>query len=731
MKDDKPNIELGSDEPEIEKIVEEIQLGQTDAAWFHQRMQQAREWWAARWPGQSIDGRKWRVVNGQAVRDEEDCFPWEGAADARIRTVATLVRDHVMVSKYAYFKAKFQAQSIRPLVQSGESNKATKLLQWRLNNHMCAEQVREIPQAFNWWHGYGIGLLTVGWEQSRRLEYVDINLNDLDQIIQGQGGEDPDNWLWLLDAILDPAQEDALTTLVQELSPIVSRPEARKIVRDLRTVRNAKLPVATPFQNKPYLCALKPVVDALWPSETCDLQQGRWFLDMHEWLSETELRDRIETENYDPEFVDQAIKTAKGQSPSPSLLDQGIFHSGTTPGSKRDLIQIYKFHYKATMEGTPILLTTEFNPLVKDKKGKNLWAKHGPGPYDHGFYPAVCWARRTEGRRLLDAVGIVEEAYTDEQDIKRQQDGLSDRTSIVHRPPMIVPQNKVAAVKGSYRPGAILGVGRAKVDWGPLPPIDSTPVQVMEAVMMRLENRYPLFGNDLDPAKKQLYREEVSGDTLAVAVQAIDMIFQLMQQYELDEEVAEVVGPLQRPFHVSKAEIQGKHEIRATIDIRMLDEDYAEKKFGLIAQALMFKQEGLLFDMALEAIDPDAADAVKASEVSPAAMEKEKADELDAVSRAFNGIESPLPMFGNHQLRLQTLLQATLQSQNPAMRARLMANPDTQQILMNRAQFFMNQIQQYQQNPGIGRALQTRTFARKQAPQLMTGQPPTGGGGEY
>jgi hypothetical protein len=58
-----------------------------------------------------------------------------------------------------------------------------------------------------------------------------------------------------------------------------------------------------------------------------------------------------------------------------------------------------------------------------------------------------------------------------------------------------------------------------------------------------------------------------------------------------------------------------------------------------------------------------------------------------------------------------------------------MANPDTQQILMNRAQFFMNQIQQYQQNPGIGRALQTRTFARKQAPQLMTGQPPTGGGG--
>jgi hypothetical protein len=58
------------------------------------------------------------------------------------------------------------------------------------------------------------------------------------------------------------------------------------------------------------------------------------------------------------------------------------------------------------------------------------------------------------------------------------------------------------------------------------------------------------------------------------------------------------------------------------------------------------------------------------------------------------------------------------------MMQRLQLLPDTQKILQNRAQFFQNQIQQYQQNPVIGRALQTSTFQSKQAPQLLS--PPGG-----
>ena len=90
----------------------------------------------------------------------------------------------------------------------------------------------------------------------------------------------------------------------------------------------------------------------------------------------------------------------------------------------------------------------------------------------------------------------------------------------------------------------------------------------------------------------------------------LEQTWQLIQQYEAPDEVAEVVGQLARPFPVSRDEIQGKHEISATTDMRMLDADYAQEKMQLIGQAMAFKQEGMLFNMAVEAIDPDAADAL-------------------------------------------------------------------------------------------------------------------------
>ena len=96
-----------------------------------------------------------------------------------------------------------------------------------------------------------------------------------------------------------------------------------------------------------------------------------------------------------------------------------------------------------------------------------------------------------------------------------------------------------------------------------------------------------------------------------------------------------------------------------------------------------------------------------------------------------SGIEDPLPRFGNHKLRMAELLKHTVQSQNPMMAQRLQQNPDAVQILTNRLEFFRNQIQQYEQNPLIGRALQTATFDKRQAPALTesgTGAPGAGGG---
>lgn len=710
------NIELGGDVPKLKKIVEELEQAQTDANWFYRRMEQARSWWYSRWPGQTVDGRK-------HIAEQGDCFPWDGASDSRLRTVATLIKEEVTVRKFSFFSAKIQAESVRPLQQAGESNKATKLLQWRLYNHMWPQLLREVPLCFNWWQGYGVGMLGIEWDQQRRLDYHEITIPVLAEIM-GAMGAGQDAILYLMDAIMDPDREDELTELVQQLSPIISKPQARKIIKDLREVHVARVPVAYPYINQPLWTALRPTIDVLFPSETRDLQAGRWTCRMDDWVSETELTDRIETENYDPEFVTELLKH-KGQAGTPdqprnteSIYGTDWSHSAV-PRSYRDLMQVYHFYYKTIMDGVPCLYLTVFNPLCKAKGGDYLYAKHGPAPYDHGQYPLIEFCRRFEDPRILGSIGIAEEAYTDELDIKRQQDGLTDRTSLIHRPPMIVPYSRVKDIKNTPIPGAILGVSRPReVDWMPLPPADATPIATIKMVQERLNRRYPLFGTELDPDLKTLYRSEAGQETLGVMSLALEQTFQLMQQYEVPEEVAAVVGPLARPFPVSREEIQGKHTITATVDMRMLDQEYAANKMALIGQAMAFKQEGLLFRMAIEAIDPDAADAIAQDQVSPAAMEKEKQDELNAIAQAMAGIEPPLPMMANNQLRLQVLAQNTLQSTNPLMAQRLQGAPDAQEILKKRAQFFMNQLQQNTQNPTIGRALATKTFQPKAAPDL-------------
>jgi hypothetical protein len=193
-----------------------------------------------------------------------------------------------------------------------------------------------------------------------------------------------------------------------------------------------------------------------------------------------------------------------------------------------------------------------------------------------------------------------------------------------------------------------------------------------------------------------------------------------MQQYEVDAEVAAVVGGLERPFHVDRSEIQGKHQITAVTDMRMLNDDYTASKLDNLGKIMPFKSASpLLFRMAVEAYDPDAADALDDDQMSPHAMELEKNDERNAITAAFAGMEWPFPEMGNWRLRLG--VHQEVFGANPMMNQRLQMLPDTQKILKKRQQGMMNQIQQYEQNPQIGRALHTSALNPRTAPELMQG----------
>lgn len=724
LKSPEYNLEIGTDTPNVRLILKELEEAQTYASRYCDRNANALRCWHSVWDGQTCDGRK------HAGEEGEDAFPFEGASDSRIRTVKEQIRDHATLAQFAYDNAKVQAETVRPFADgmARQANKATKLLKWQLGTQLRAQLDLEIPLALNWRFGYGAALLGVDWWQCRRLEKHNLTIPMLADIVSAQTGQDSlEALMQVQSALLDPALEDRMVSFIQSLSPIVTTRQARKILTDLQQLRTAEIQVPYTFRSQPRLTALRPGVDVLFRDLTGDLQEEPWVA-WRERVSETDLYDRIETEEYDPGFVEEAIER-KGEGSDDIWLRQTLAERGVYGGyaqrygwvnSYANTIELYHFYYKARMNGTPCVFRTVFNPAVVGKDLKNpVYAWHGLHPYKHGLYPMTPMRFEKEERPICSSQGIAEIAYTWEQEEKAQADGLADRTALVNAPPLITPYNKVAEIRGTFGPRAVLGVTRPQeIQWMPLPPTDGTPVLVLAAVAKRVQRFFGIFGEDVDPDLKNMRRQQLAKTVLGEIGLAGGMMFQLDQQYLPDSEVEQTVGPLALPFQVSREEIQEQHTVRVTFDTKMIDEEYVEKKLGLIGQAMSFNQDGTanvsaLFRIALEMIDPDAAD--KVIENDQVATEREKNDEVQAISNAFNGLESPLPMHGNHQLRLQTIMEQTVQSQNPKMRERLAQNPDTVEILKKRIEFLQNQIQQYQQNPQIGRMLGTRPFS-KEAP---------------
>jgi hypothetical protein len=688
-------MSAGSDErlelvtaPNLEQVVKELNTARADADQYWQDAQSAHAYFNCLWKGQSDDLRK-------HSDGEEEAFPWDGASDARVRVVQPLIREHVSFAMFTFLRSKVQARAVRPLIEGRDSNIAERMLKWRVFTHMRQELLTELPLAWTWMFTRGIVMMRIEWEQQRTIEEVPVTAQDAQALLQSVGGD-------VSDLFGDSEPTPQLLDIIQMFSPVIDRDRARKIVKELRTDLMTTVPIVFLIQNKPKWTARRLVHDVLVPSSCSNVQNERWICD-RELVTESELTDRITTENYDEDFVEEAIKH-KGEFAGWHVQDR---YQATAIGGERDLIELQHFYSRRLVKGTPCVYRTIFNEPTAGLFPE-LVGVHEVHRYRHKQYPFVAWRWQAEHRMLLNERGIAHEAWSDERDIKRQQDGLNDRGDLINRPVMFIPTLRYEALKGRFKPGHYVGINRPnELNFGPIPPSDGTPLKIMELVKMRLEERFALFGNTVDPALKQIRREHLAGHLLSQMEQVLEQTWQLQQQYETNEEVQRVAGRSSMNFPATTKEIQGKYEITATIDTQMLNEAYAEQKINLLERAMAFKQEGLLFRMAVELIDPDAADAIAQDQSSPDAMEKERKDEKHAFGLMLAGVEPDFPVLGNHQLRMQVMQQIMSQ---PNMAQRLANLPDSQKLIQNRFQTFQRQIQQHQVNPTIGRTLATRAF---------------------
>lgn len=744
QQDREKNLEIAAanSKPKLPTIMEELEVSQPGFHTYFGSQALAYRLWHSVWDGQCADGRKW----SELLQDGSSAFPWEGASDTRVRLCEKLVQQHVTVAKYAIMNAKVQAISTRPAVDAIEAQQATTILKWMLNTQQREELQRELPLALAWRFGLGASAIAVDWEQARRVDYVPINLPDMADYLQtvaaGQS-ENPEEQMFMvriMETIMDPAYDETYIGLLQQMSPIVTRRQARKLLMQLRTERSCQVPVPYVFKSKPRMVALRLGVDLLFPPETSDINTARWT-DWIERVTETELSDRIETDDYNEDFVAEAVRHKGETWAGPghgyagliqqTLLDRGQ-HSGiaTSPSADefRNHIELHHVRYYALMEGVPCLYLTTFCPAaVGPKRDAPYYARHGLDKNPHGEYPFVILRNELNERSILSSRGIPVQAYNWENEIKAQRDGRTDLTSLTLRPPLIVPHSREKAITGTPLPGSVLGVSRpSEIQFMNPPQQTNASTEIERIIHHSAAEHFGLFdslGMAIDPDWKNLRRGELAGDVLGEFTLVLSLEFKLMRFFMTDEEVAQVVGNLVQPFHADKKAILGEHRISVAFDPREIDKDYLETLFRMIDETIVSDSAGVIDHAKLTrwkmaTINPDLATEV-VSDVQTA-TNREIQNEREAVSRIVgSGIPEAFPETGNFQARLQAMMEAL--QENPALQGRLQQEPDKLQVLANRMEYYKNQLQQ-RENAIIGKRQVTRPFDKRapmvQAPAL-------------
>jgi hypothetical protein len=707
------------DKPNLDLIKRTVSSWEDNADAHASRTINAFDTWHARWPGQTLDGRKWEQegVAGAGV------WPWPGACDSRIRTVEKVMWQHYTVAMFALMNMKIQAKSTRPVNSIRESQQMTTLLNWMIYTHMQREIIREFPFLINWTWGFGSSILECVWEQESRLDWMAMQRTDLYDWAQQNG--DKETLDDFLSKFFDSGYTEDLIALAQSVSPVLTKRQARAIISEMASTGGSQVPIPYIFKSKPRWNTLQPMVDILFDPNLDDMQHAR-AIDRLEYVSETDLTDRIALYGYDADFVDKALDH-KGSDTNDWRLNYQLSSMGLSSlpyGRGRmgdevdDKIKLHHFWQRGLVDGRPALFRTIFHEAV------DVEALHEPCEYDHGEFCYTAIRREFHQRPILTSRGIPEIAYTWEGEIKEQRDGRTDMVALALRPPLMAPYNDILRLKQEFSPGAAIPERRAgDVRFFNVPQYQSGSIEVENAVKLDVEEFFGLFGNELDPVLKQRRQQELADSVIEQFKPVIRQTGQLMKQYLPDSDVAQVVGPLARPFQVDRADIQAEYDYTATVDMREIDNDFLKEKLAFIGQLKQYDTGGVLdanktLRVAAEAVDYTLAD--EAIQDTGPATDKEIQSEKRAVAGIIgSGLADDLPKAGNFQLRAQVLqqtIQEGLQTGQQEFAKRL--TPVVQQILKNRAEYYQNQIQQYTQNPQIGRSLITAPFSN-QAPQLQ------------
>ena len=703
-------LDTTRDPEDIRELRTELEQIIADGLEVWQRQDEARNVRFNIWEGQSPDGRKHAAAMGT------DPLPFEGASDARIPAVDSIIGDKVALAKQAIFRAQVQATPVEPN-DAPKAASVTALLRWLRDCEMRAELETEVELSAQHFFGNdpALAVVEVNWRQDITLVRRQLSFDELG-VLYVTGESNPDNiapddprlepamLADFQDLALNPLRDREFTAWLTRAYPGVTPAAVKSAVRTLRKEGSAELPVPVVRQNRPGVQTLNYMEDIFFPVGTADLQRAR-SIHRREWISEVELRERVVTQRWSQSWVDTVLDKGRGQSIGdqtgrPVLDDISLSRPGGAVNETDHLYEIWwSYERRADELGVPGIYLSIWNISATEECAK-CELHDDPG----GGYPFYCRPRERLGRQLTDSRGLTRPLATHQQEIKTQRDARANYTQLVASPP-----RKTLMQRGAFElilgPNAQIPVQRMDdFELVQMPPFMNASVE-MEATTRREFDEYAgRQTSEQEPNRIAMLQQAGVDSFFGLWREVMSAVLRQARRFYTPEELARVTGPGGESLALKPEDIYGEWDVMIEIDTRDLNMEFAMKKMKAFGDLRSLDPAGILdlgplVEWAAYSLDPVLGR--RAIKPQTNVTQKEISDEKNNLAQMAVGVEPEMPEQGiNAQLRLQTMQQHI--GQSPKLAQLYQGDELFRALVENRQKYLMQQVTQ-EQNKQIGR----------------------------
>lgn len=682
-----------TNEPDIPQLQSELSDILEDAGRNLRRRDDFDDVRFCRWDGQSPDdGRKHEEFLGYRPT------PWEGSSDIHLRLADRLVNEHVHMALESFFRANMNVTGL----ETSDTKKASywrDCLSYFLEQRMLPELRREVEiLAQEMFSGSpAIGILGVYWQQETIMRMKSFNMEDAARITMERGG-DEQKVEEVITMFKDPDMEEMQMAMLQTVFAGVPKKALKKAAKEIRETGQTKIPAPTIHENRPRFVAHRLYDDVFVDANCTEIDRARVIM-RREWMSETELREKIVSEGLDEDFVEKVLEKTEGASGVAEYDYRNPLNIGVkgSDGALEDLYEIFYAYQRVYDEETnvPAIYCTAFSAHVNDAYGKHVMLEYG-----HNQMPFVLFSRERLSRSIFDSRGIPELVCTNQYEAKVQRDLRNDASQISVIPPLLVNARR-GGLNLLVAPASQMTITRPDdIQWLQPPRPSEGSIEAEQATIMDAEK---YFGNPEKPEARQLYHQCMVNRWLDSWREALSQALSLCQQYLPPEFVARVTGGDVEEIAVQEDDVAAKYDLALRFSVDTLDPEFMEKKLDAVTKLTQFDVTGALdrtklLEIIAESIDPQLAKQVIMDKQT--ASQKEIEDEQNSWVKIINEIEPAAKEGVNFEIRSQTAQQILQSSQ--VLQEKMAEKPLVKQLADNRMKYLQFGIQQ-QQNAQIGR----------------------------